>query len=225
MTVASKFPKFLSTPKARVAAALGLSGGVVGFGSGLLIGKLEKAGTLTVEGLGWSDLLSGLIALMLIAMGALVLIVSVSRKTALRVLDPGSARDATPAQASYYRQQGLVSLLAGLMLAAPVLAIAIFDPLPFELAAAVMMGIVALFLVQTVGNLTLWSRSDELVRRVMSETGAASFWILQGALFLWAAGEKLNLLPALSMWDAVTLMMASYLLISTFVAGRRGLGG
>jgi hypothetical protein len=212
MTVASKFPKFLSTPKGKVAAVLGLCGGVVGFASGMLIGKLEKAGALTVESLGWSDLLSGLIALMLIAMGALVLIVSASRKTALRVLDPDNARDATPAQASYYRQQGLVALLAGVMLAAPVL-------------AAVMMGIVALFLVQTVGNLTLWSRSDELVRRVMSETGAASFWILQGALFLWAAGEKLNLLPALSMWDAVTLMMASYLLISTFVAGRRGLGG
>ena len=94
-----------------------------------------------------------------------------------------------------------------------------------ELGAAVMAGIVALFLVQTVGNLILWQRSDELVRQVMAETGAVSFWLLQGALFLWAAGEKLNLLPALSLWDAVAVLMASYLLISTLVSARRGLGG
>jgi len=224
MTLASKFPKFLATPKGRIITALSLAGGVVGFSSGLLIGKLEKGGALSLQALGWSDILSGLIALMLIATGLMVLIVSFSRKASGRVLDPASQRDATAAQASYYRQQGVVSLLAGLMLAAPVLVLSVDDPPPFELAAAVMTGIVALFLVQTVANLTLWFRSDELVRRVISETGAATFWLLQGALFLWAAGEKLNLLPALSLWDAVSLMMASYLLLSAIVAHRRGLG-
>ena len=224
MTIASKFPKFLATPKARVAAVLGLGGGVVGFSSGMLIGKLEKGGALSLETLGWSDVLSGVIALMLIATGLMVLTVSFSRKASGRLLDPASQRDATSAQASYYRQQGLVALLAGLMLAAPVLVLAVNDPPPFELSAAVMTGIVALFLLQTVVNLTLWFRSDEMVRRVISETGSATFWILQGALFLWAAGEKLGLLPPLSLWDAVSLMMAGYLLISAIVAGRRGLG-
>ncbi|WP_421737357.1 hypothetical protein [Caulobacter sp.] len=224
MTIASKFPKFLTTPKARVAAVLGLGGGVVGFSSGMLIGKLEKGGALSLETLGWSDVLSGVIALMLIATGLMVLTVSFSRKASGRLLDPASQRDATSAQASYYRQQGLVALLAGLMLAAPVLVLAVNDPPPFELSAAVMTGIVALFLLQTVVNLTLWFRSDEMVRRVISETGSATFWILQGALFLWAAGEKLGLLPPLSLWDAVSLMMAGYLLISAIVAGRRGLG-
>jgi hypothetical protein len=224
MSVASKFPKFLATPKGRVIAALSLAGGVVGFSSGLLIGKLEKGGALSLQALGWSDILSGIIALMLIATGLMVLIVSFSRKASGRVLDPASQRDATTAQASYYRQQGVVSLLAGLMLAAPVLVLSVDDPPPFELAAAVMTGIVALFLIQTVANLSLWFRSDELVRRVISETGAATFWLLQGALFLWAAGEKLNLLPELSLWDAVSLMMASYLLLAAIVAHRRGLG-
>ncbi len=224
MTVASKFPKFMATPKAKVAAVLGISGAIVGFSSGMLLGKLEKVGTLSLEGLGWSDLLSGLIAMMLIAMGGMILLVSISRKASGRLLDPGGDRDATPAQTGYYRQQGLVALLAGLMLAAPVVAQAAFAPLPLALSSAVMAGILALFLVQTVGNLTLWFRSDELVRRVIAETGAASFWLLQGALFLWAAGEKLNLLPHLSLWDAVSIMMASYLLIASIVASRRGLG-
>lgn len=223
MTVASKFPKFFATPKGRVVAGLSLAGGVVGFSAGMLIGKLEKGGALSLETLGWSDILSGIIALMLIATGLMVLFVSFSRKASGRLLDPLSQRDATRAQASYYRQQGLVALLAGLMLSAPVLLLAADDPPPFELAAAVMTGIVALFLLQTLVNLTLWFRSDELVRRVISETGAVTFWILQGALFLWAAGEKLSLLPALSLWDAVSLMMASYMLIATLVSSRRGL--
>jgi len=224
MTVASKFPKFFSTPKSRAIAGLSLSGAIVGFGSGWLIGQLEKGGALSLATLGWADVLSGVIALMLVATGLMVLIVSFSRRASGRLLDPVSQRDATPAQASYYRQQGLVALLAGVMLAAPVLVLAANDPPSFARSGAVMTGIVALFLLQTVVNLTLWLRSDEMVRRIISETGAATFWILQGALFLWAAGEKLSLLPALSLWDAVSLMMASYLLISALVAGRRGFG-
>jgi hypothetical protein len=39
----------------------------------------------------------------------------------------------------------------------------------------------------------------------------------------WAAGEKLEVLPAITSWDAVTVLMAVYLLMSAFVAYRRGL--
>lgn len=224
MTVASKSPSFLSTPKGRVVGVLGLVGAVVGFSSGWLIGKLEKLGALSLDSLGWSDVLSGFIALMLTATGLLVLVAGFSRKVSGRLLDPVSQRDATPAQASYYRQQGLVSLLAGLMLLAPILVVTVEASPPFELSSAVMAGIVALFLLQTLTNLTLWFRSDELVRRVIADTGAVTFWILQGALFLWAAGEKLGLLPQLALWDAVSLMMAAYLLIATLVSSRRGFG-
>ena len=54
MTVASKFPKFLSNPKFRAMALLTVAGGIVGYGSGSLIGKLEKGGALSLQALGWS---------------------------------------------------------------------------------------------------------------------------------------------------------------------------
>jgi hypothetical protein len=52
-----------------------------------------------------------------------------------------------------------------------------------------------------------------------------TFVILQGALFLWAAGEKLGLLPVLTLWDAACVMMTAYLVIAGIVLWRRGLGG
>ncbi|OYX01637.1 MAG: hypothetical protein B7Z12_13760, partial [Caulobacter vibrioides] len=47
----------------------------------------------------------------------------------------------------------------------------------------------------------------------------------QGLLFLWAAGEKLGLLPQLTLWDATSVMMAAYLVIGLTITWRRGLAG
>jgi len=63
------------------------------------------------------------------------------------------------------------------------------------------------------------------MRRAMAEIAAISFAILQGLLFLWAAGEKLGLLPNLSLWDATSVMMTAYLVIGMTVTLRRGLAG
>ena len=51
---------------------------------------------------------------------------------------------------------------------------------------------------------------------------AICFWVLQGALFLWAAGEKLGLAPALSTWDCLTVLMVFYLAVSAVIGFRRG---
>jgi hypothetical protein len=97
------------------------------------------------------------------------------------------------------------------------------QPLSSQLAGAVMAAIVGLFLVQTLLNLTVWTRADEMIRQTVAEAGAICFWVLQGALFLWAAAEKLELVPALSAWDMMTILMGFYLVISSVVSVRRGL--
>jgi hypothetical protein len=57
----------------------------------------------------------------------------------------------------------------------------------------------------------------------------AAFWeeavdlLFEGALFLWAAAEKLELVPALSAWDMMTILMGFYLVISSVISVRRGL--
>jgi TRAP-type C4-dicarboxylate transport system permease large subunit len=86
-----------------------------------------------------------------------------------------------------------------------------------------MLAIVAAFLAQTAYNLLVWRRADELMRQTISQTGAVCFWVLQGLLFLWAAAEKLNIAPALSAWDMMTLMMGFYLIVSSAMSMRRGL--
>ncbi len=194
-------------------------GGALGFA----VGKLMKSGVIDVSSMSWSDEAAAVIAVALMALGLIIGIVSLNRRAAGRMMDPEGERPATAGQASFYRQQGLVLFLAGAMMAAPVVAVVLFDPLPFPIASAVMLAIVAAFLAQTAYNLLVWRRADELMRQTISQTGAVCFWVLQGLLFLWAAAEKLNIAPALSAWDMMTLMMGFYLIVSSAMSMRRGL--
>ncbi|MCF8506579.1 MAG: hypothetical protein K9G59_16855 [Caulobacter sp.] len=205
-----------------VRLALAAAGMVVGGGLGWAIGRLVKHGGLDLSGAGWSDLAAGTIAAMLLATGLMVGLASFNARIAGRMMDPASDRPARPAQTVFYRQQGVVMALAGVMLAAPVAARLLWAPLPAALAQAVMAGIVALFLLQTLLNLTVWMRADEMMRRMIAESGSVCFWVLQGALFLWAAAEKLDLAPALSAWDLMTILMGVYLVVSSVLSVRRG---
>ncbi|ATQ43653.1 hypothetical protein [Caulobacter mirabilis] len=169
-----------------------------------------------------SELASLFIALVLVATGLFVLAMSLSRKVAARAFDPDGDGRVLPGMMSFYRLQAALQLLAGILLALPVLAIRLFPAGVQTPAVATMVMVTALFLIQTVANLTVWRRADEMTRRMIADAAVASFWVLSSALFLWAAAEKLGLAPALSSWDALTVMMAVYLLISSTLAVRRG---
>ncbi len=203
--------------------AQGVAGLIVGGGLGYLVGRLLKQGDIDLSGLTWSDSVAALIAVMLFVVGLILIAATFHRGLAARVMDPASDRPARPAQITFYRQQAIVLALAGVMMAAPVAARLAWQPLSSELAGAAMAAIVALFLVQTVLNLSVWIRADEMIRQTVAEAGAICFWVLQGALFLWAAAEKLELVPALSAWDMMTILMGFYLVISSVISVRRGL--
>ena len=207
----------------RARLAQGVAGLIVGGGLGYLLGRLIKQGHIDVSDLTWSDNVAVLIAVMLFVAGAILVLASFSKRLAARVIDPASERPARPAQIIFYRQQAIVLALSGVMMAAPVLARLLFQPLSDHLAGAVMAAIVGLFLLQTLLNLAVWNRADEMIRQTVAEAGAVCFWLLQGALFLWAAAEKLELVPALSAWDMMTILMGAYLVISSVISVRRGL--
>lgn len=225
MIFASKSPKSRLTRRGIQA----LIGAVVAAPLGYLFGRylvaLEKAGAVSVAELGWSDVLALLLAAMMAVVGLVTILVSLSRRTLGRQINPEETRPATPSQVVFYAQNGLVLLLAGVMMAIPVVTPVLFSPLSPMIASAAMTGLIALFLVQTAGNIAIWARSDELMRRAMAEIAGVSFAILQGLLFLWAAGEKLELLPRLTLWDAASVMMAAYLVIGMVITWRRGLAG
>ncbi|NBB15732.1 hypothetical protein GVN21_10235 [Caulobacter sp. SLTY] len=214
-------PKLSRTNRTRL--ILMAAGLVVGGVLGAVIARVEHLDAL-VQSLAWSDHLAAFLAFCFLSLALIMTIASFSPKLAARMVDPEATGPAKPAQASFLRIQAAVLALAGVMMAVPVIAfVAYRGQTPVVMGSVAMMGIVAALLAQTAGNLALWRQSDELLRKSMAETGSICFWILQGLLFLWAAAEKLSLVPALSSWDMMTLLMAFYLVVSSLVAMRRGL--
>lgn len=113
--------------------------------------------------------------------------------------------------------QIVVMVLAGIMLIVP-----IYGPnwVSAEVSLAIVLG---LLVVQTVANVLLWRRADEMLRRVMVETGSLAFWALQLALFVYAASERLGLVEGITAWGMIGILLAVYMVASAVAGARRGL--
>ena len=72
-------------------------------------------------------------------------------------------------------------------------------------------------------NILLWRRADEMLLRVMVETGSLAFWTLQLALFVYAASERLGLVDGITAWGMIGILMAVYMVASAVAGARRGL--
>lgn len=197
--------------------------GMVAGAAGAVVGiRAAESGLIDLDGLRWSDPLALGLALLMTISGVFATVASFNSRLTARSLDPESTRAAAPAQMTYFRMQGFVLILAGLMMGTPVVATQMADPMPRELGMSVMAALIAASLIQTALNLAVWSRADEMMRRMISEVGAICFWVLQALFFLWAAAEVLGLAPHLSSWDLMVLLMAVYLCVSTVAAYARG---
>ena len=113
--------------------------------------------------------------------------------------------------------QVAVFALAGLMFLAPVYATRLAGP------DVVFGGIVVLLIVQTIGNVMLWNRADEMYRRTLLETGAMAFIASEFALFVYAAAERLGLVAPVTSWRLIGIVMAIYIVSSCIAAARRGI--
>jgi hypothetical protein len=199
--------------------SLAAAGALLGGGFGYAVGHLMKSSSIRLGDLAWSDLVAMTLGASLIGIGAIAAAATVVRKLRATIIEPTAGRPMTPAIARFYRLQALVLVLAGVMLLLPVAG------LVRDAGASVRMELFALvvlmFGLQTYGNLLIWRRSDEFLRKIIADTGAVCFWVLQGALFLWAAGEHLSLLPRLSSWDAVAILMLVYSVASVSISLRR----
>lgn len=107
--------------------------------------------------------------------------------------------------------------LAGLMLILPIYGA---DWVSAEVAMA---GVLVLLVIQTVANVMLWRQADEMLRRIIVETGALSFWTLQLALFVYAAAERLGLVEGMTAWGMIGILLAVYMVASALTAARRGI--
>ena len=172
--------------------------GLAGAGVGYLVG-----GRMDVEDLRWDDALALVIAALLLMTGVIMAAMAAMRSSKL-----------PPACGPL---QALVMLIAGGLMVAPIWGPNLASP------DVVFIGLVLLSLVQSVANLMLWRRADEMLRRVMVETSALAFWASQMALFLYAAAERLGLTGGVSAWGMMAVLMTIYLLASAVASMRRGL--
>lgn len=173
---------------------LGAAGAVTGY---LVSGQVREVG------MPWEDGLACLMGVMLMAIGLAMIYVLATRPSSV------------PKGCGVL--QVIAMLLAGGMYLAPILT-------PDTIAPEVIMsGIITALVVQTVANVLLWQRADEMLRHLMLETGAISFWISQMAFFVYAAAERLGLLGGVSAWGMAGVMMAIYLIASTVASARKGL--
>ncbi len=171
---------------------------LAGAGVGYLAGE-----RLNFDDQSWDDALALIIATFLLATGVVM--------AAIVALRPVSV----PSGCGVL--QAVVMLLAGVLMLAPMWGGNLADP------DTVFVGLIVLSVVQSVANLLLWRRADEMLRRVMVETSALAFWASQMALFLYAAAERLGLIGGVSAWGLLGVLMTIYLLASTVASMRRGL--
>lgn len=159
----------------------------------------------------------GVAALLMMA-GVTSLITTLDRRALAKALDPeaGDRADLSSRELWLMRLQAFVIFLAGMMLAAP--PILAEGAWPIEYAFG---GLAIVFVIQTIANVLVWRASDSFNRRISMEAGALSFWGLQGALFLWAAAERMGLAPPVTAWTAVVVLMTVYLLASFWTGLRR----
>lgn len=173
---------------------------LLGWVTGYLLGRLTDFSHETIP---WDDALAYLTGFGLIGVGAMAGLTMIVKP------------DAIPRGMGVV--QVLVFVLAGLMFLAPMVATAWVGP------GVVFAGVVAAFLVQTVGNVIAWRRSDEMMRRVMTETSTIAFWGLQSVFFLYAAAERMGLVETISAWGMTGILMVVYLTASVVAAARRGI--
>jgi hypothetical protein len=188
------------TPKQPL--ALKILGIVVLGGLGALTGYGVAHFALMAD-LGWADSLATAMAVALLTIAAL---------SALTL-----ARRPSTVPRGCGVLQVAVFLLAGVMLLLPMFGPAWAD------TNVVFGGIVILVTLQGVANLMLWRAADEMLRRIMAETAAMAFWVLQTALFLYAAAERLGLVETITAWGLTGILMAVYLLASIAASARRGI--
>jgi len=209
-------PSSQTTKQAWRALVGGIFGAVVGFSLVKMLVILH----VPFKTLSWSDLLATVVALAFFAMGAVMLVLSTSRKRVAESLgDCEGDFPATNDEVRSFRLQGVTMGLAGVMLILPILSLGRLQQIPGG-SATIFAGIVVLFLIQTFANIRVWQTSDEFYRALMLQMCTITFAVSQAALFLWAAAEYLHLVRALSSWQIINLLMALYLLVSAVLGIR-----
>lgn len=196
--------------------------------AGLLVGAfMGGAGAATViaakeSGLigemGTSQLIAALVALVYLLMGVAVGVGVAAPGVGARFLNVEDADELDEQRASL-----IPSALGCGLLATALFVLALSGPgalLPPAAGLAIFVGAVA---VGVWFSLRSAYAADELMRAMMRDSAAASYYTLFLILGGWAVLAHLSYVPAPTMLDVVTLLYGLTLLVTFWVIGRRGM--
>lgn len=203
-----------------IAVAVGAPLGGV---SGYFVGRALARGSLGPL-LDWTiaDLWAIVLAIALLVSAGYVGWATTSKRRWNEMIEKQPADTALdPAAPVYGRRQMWVLSLASILLLVP--PVAAHAGLSDAARMAVFLGLMVLLAGQSWINWQIWRDGDELIRTIITQGGAACFWVLQLGLFLWAALTRLNLAPEVDAWTLITVLMAVYLIVSIVISARRGL--
>ncbi|QIG78383.1 hypothetical protein [Stakelama tenebrarum] len=198
-------------------------GMVGGFGLGYGAARLGWISLMKEQDWALDEVVSMGLALGLLLMGLFALYATSSTERYARLMPNRAEPDepVEPADLKGGTAQAIVLILAGIMLPVPVILAHMDVAVELRWAAAAAIGV--LLVVESWFNWKVWREADELSRAVIAGAGAASFWAMQLLLFVWAMLAKLALVPDLTSWGAITLLLFVYLVASGIVGVRRGL--
>ncbi len=193
-----------------------VSGGAIGAGVMTLAKHLHVA----TKSLTWADLLAYWLGVTFLGVGLFLYSYTFNRKFLAQNIEGESASlPATDQEVRSYRLQAATLILAGVMVLLPLIAVGTLSETRTG-QWLVFAGVALLFVLQTVANVLVWRGCDEFLRGQMLLTGAITFAIGQGALFLWAAAEHLRLVRSIGSWDTIILLLTLYLATGTVIGVR-----
>lgn len=208
LAIENEAPRGFMGKKSLIRFVVGMvAGGAFGGGLVTLLLKLH----IPLKHMAWADSLALWMGITLLGLGLCLLAISLSRKSVAEGLEgSGAEMPATDEEIGSFRLQCSTLVLAGLLLLIPLI-VARASTAQKPAPGLVFGGIVALFLLQTAANLQFWRTSDEYLRAQFLLVSATTFAIGQGALYLWAAAERLGLVSPISSWEIIVLTMTVYL--------------
>ena len=194
-----------------------IAGGLTGFlAASLGMSALEEGGALaSLQGAE----LALMTAFLYLLMGAMVGFGTLAPRAGAAILNVEDADEIREDGASLGS-----SALGSIIMAAILVLLALGSPEVGVLSPA-SAGYTALLLaiVATGASWRSWKGADELMRDVMRDAGAISFYILFVGLGLWAAAAHLGFAPGPRPLDIVALLFAVPLLAAFWSVGRRGM--
>jgi hypothetical protein len=204
----------------RKSALLMLVGAVAGGAIGAGVMTLAKHLHVATKSLTWADFPAYWLGVTFLGVGLFLYGYTFNRKVLAQNIEGESAiLPATDQEVRAYRLQAATLILAGVMVLLPLLAEGTLSGTRTG-QWLVFAGVALLFALQTIVNVLVWRGCDEFLRGQLLLTGAITFAIGQGALFLWAAAEHLRLVRSITSWDTIILLLTLYLFTGTVIAVR-----